>query len=48
MMNINNTSDINNNNQFKSSSLNCNFGLVIGKKKQVHLFDFNYLKVQKK
>jgi hypothetical protein len=42
MMNINNT-DINN--QFKSSSLNCNFGLVIGKKKQVHLFDFNYLKV---
>lgn len=57
MMNINNihigcntststsSTSVTSTNQFKSASLNCNFGLVIGNKKKVHLFDFNYLKV---
>lgn len=28
------------------NSYNNSFGLIIGKRKQVHLFDFNYLKVK--
>jgi hypothetical protein len=30
------------------NNLNSSFGLIIGKRKQVHLFDFDYLKVKKK